>query len=121
MSTRGNVVEAIAREIRTTKGLNALEYEMIDRMAARYANAALLALEEGKKARYEHDCESCTFVGVFGNYDLYTCPQGDPPHPTVVARYGDEGQEYMSGSKLEVSGCFGTRAVFAELRTGIDC
>lgn len=51
------------------------------------------------KKNYIHDCEGCTFLGVLREddviYDLYYCPQNGVP--TVIARYGDEGHEYMSG------------------------
>lgn len=49
---------------------------------------------------YEHDCESCTFLGKdieadSGTLvDMYFCSQNDLP--SIVMRYGDEGSEYMS-------------------------
>jgi hypothetical protein len=46
--------------------------------------------------RYVHDCKSCVFLGCFGEYDLYYCPQGGKI-PTVVARYGDKPPQYSSG------------------------
>jgi hypothetical protein len=45
--------------------------------------------------RYQHDCDKCQFLGQDAKHDLYFCPQGG--RPTVIARYGDEGHEYMSG------------------------
>jgi alpha-D-ribose 1-methylphosphonate 5-triphosphate synthase subunit PhnG len=45
--------------------------------------------------RYKHDCSACLFVGEHGEYDVYVCPQNGLP--TIVARYGDEGSEYVSG------------------------
>ena len=57
--------------------------------------------------RYEHDCAKCVFLGTVertsrGNsaevFDLYFC---DGFIPTIIARYGDDGCEYMSGM------CFG--------------
>jgi hypothetical protein len=52
------------------------------------------------KKHYEHDgCKGCIFLGNLREdliwYDLYYCPQNDVP--TVIARYGNEGHEYMSG------------------------
>lgn len=44
--------------------------------------------------RYTHDCDDCKPLGEFGEYDLYYCAKG---HPTVIARYGDDGSEYLSG------------------------
>lgn len=46
--------------------------------------------------RYVHDCEQCKFLGLYEEYDLYFCDQ-NKFGPTVVARYGDEGDEYTSG------------------------
>lgn len=47
------------------------------------------------KPRYEHNCDVCTFLGTHEEYDLYFCPQSGMP--TVIARYGNEGANYMSG------------------------
>lgn len=46
--------------------------------------------------RFAHDCEKCIFLGQYKEYDLYFCKQGGC-HPTVIARYGNEGCEYCSG------------------------
>lgn len=40
------------------------------------------------KPRHEHDCERCTFLGCYGDADLYHCAKG--VGPTVIARYGAE-------------------------------
>lgn len=54
-----------------------------------------------------HDCDACvslgtlettgddTWWGGLGPFDLYACPQGG--YPTVVARFGNEGPDYLSG------------------------
>lgn len=42
--------------------------------------------------RYTHDCEECVFLGTHSKYDLYYCGA----NPTVIARYGTEG-DYNSG------------------------
>lgn len=48
--------------------------------------------------QYQHDCDECTFLGQYGNYDLYFCTQGGGYRsPTVIARYGNDGPEYTSG------------------------
>ena len=52
------------------------------------------------KIHYEHDgCSGCISLGNLRDgdvwYDLYYCPQNGVP--TVIARYGNEGHEYMSG------------------------
>lgn len=44
--------------------------------------------------RYQHDCTACTYLGQVEEYDLYYCPQGKVP--TVIARFGDEGGDYIS-------------------------
>ncbi len=58
---------------------------------------------------YQHNCKQCRFLGTFSTrqynceteqmeevaYDLYWCPQDTIP--TVLARYGDAGEEYLSG------------------------
>ena len=45
--------------------------------------------------RYGHDCEICTFLGQFEDYDLYFCPQKSGNF-TVLARWG-EYEKYYSG------------------------
>lgn len=39
---------------------------------------------------FEHDCDKCQFLGQYIGHDLYSC--GD----SVIARNGDQGDEYMS-------------------------
>jgi hypothetical protein len=53
--------------------------------------------------RYQHDCENCTPLGEYGEFDLYHCEQGGA-YPTVIARYGDDGPEYQSGLVFAHSG-----------------
>ena len=43
--------------------------------------------------RYTHDCDCCVYLGNHDHYDLYFCGS----EPTVIARYGNDGQEYISG------------------------
>lgn len=45
--------------------------------------------------RYEHDCESCYFLGQHEDADLYACCMGKTA--TVIARTSDEGSDYTSG------------------------
>ena len=45
--------------------------------------------------RYKHDCTECKSLGEFENYDLYYCAKSILP--TIVCRYGNLGQEYLSG------------------------
>jgi len=46
--------------------------------------------------QHKHDCDTCVFLGRFLQYDLYYADHGGAPD-TVVARYGSEGHEYISG------------------------
>ena len=49
--------------------------------------------------RYTHDCPGCVFLGTHDaagwDTDLYACPNAE--EPTVLARYGERGSDYMSG------------------------
>lgn len=59
-----------------------------------------------EKPVFVHDCQHCTFLGhyysnlyngQFGSIaDLYHCVQGGRL-PTVIARFGNEGDQYLSG------------------------
>lgn len=42
--------------------------------------------------RYTHDCDKCIPLWTCHKYDLYFCPH----EPTIIARYGNEWEEYMS-------------------------
>jgi hypothetical protein len=54
--------------------------------------------------KWEHDCERCcpiiTIVGIYNTYDIYSCSQGGQYTNTIVARFGDEGPQYISGPKV---------------------
>ena len=53
--------------------------------------------------KYKHDCDECIYLYTTDKddydtgsiYDVYFCEQGGIP--TVIARYGNDGSEYMSG------------------------
>lgn len=47
--------------------------------------------------KFQHDCPNCSFLGHFRGHDLYWC-QEQRGLWTVIARYGDDGPEYKSGS-----------------------
>lgn len=54
------------------------------------------------KPRYKHDCDFCTFLGPFNEFDLYFCEQKESLGiPTLIARYGDAGPAYTSGLALK--------------------
>ena len=47
--------------------------------------------------RYKHDCDNCTPIGEYMDYDLYYCKACSP---TIVARYGNEPDNYISNESL---------------------
>lgn len=46
--------------------------------------------------RHEHDCSKCKPLGEFEEFDLYYCDQDALKLPTVIARFGIDG-DYYSG------------------------
>ena len=60
-----------------------------------------------EKKKHKHDCSSCIFLGTFtpkegdyakrDTYDLYYHPSDEPVFRSLVARYGSEGSQYLSG------------------------
>lgn len=56
--------------------------------------------------KFKHDCDGCIFLGRFSEFhtfctrehDLYV--HWDDTQKTVIARYGNEGAEYVSGFSL---------------------
>ena len=42
---------------------------------------------------YEHDCDSCLFLGLFDGADIYVCPQTPP---RFIARNSSEPPDYVS-------------------------
>ena len=56
-------------------------------------------IEHTPKPLYKHDCDCCIFLGNFDDYqDGYYCPA----EKVVIARYGDQGQEYTSSPISEI-------------------
>ncbi len=66
--------------------------------AAPQANATLgSGSSNAIQFRYEHDCDCCKPLGIFGKFDLYFCSQpATEKTPTVIARFGKDG-DYSSG------------------------
>ena len=60
-----------------------------------YSQTAL-ATTGNEKPNYKHDCEKCIYLGVFNGDDLYYCSGSRGNIPTVISRYGEDG-EYQSG------------------------
>lgn len=46
---------------------------------------------------FQHDCDECVFLGHHHGHDLYFCNKSVA---TLIARYGDEGEDYASGLPL---------------------
>ncbi len=57
--------------------------------------AVLTLPPEKKPPRYVHDCDHCTNLGHFEEYDLYFCLELGR-YPALIARYGNDGPEYLS-------------------------
>lgn len=51
---------------------------------------------KNSERRYPHDCDCCTFLMEFKEYDLYVSESCNLGIKTVIARYGSNG-EYLSG------------------------
>ena len=53
----------------------------------------------GSTPEFEHDCESCVFLGHYNKNDLYCCEQGSEGSGrwTVIARRSSSGPDYSSG------------------------
>ena len=56
---------------------------------------------------YVHDCGACRFLGHEDGYDFYVCPGRDP---SVLARYGSDGCNYLSQSADMVRSNLGRKA-----------
>lgn len=50
--------------------------------------------------RFSHNCNWCVFLATSEKYDLYFCPQPKLNLPTVIARFGDQPWETVSGLEL---------------------
>lgn len=53
-------------------------------------------IEQKEKPLFQHDCACCTFLGSYKGNDLY---HHESPL-TLIARFGDDGEEYKSGNHL---------------------
>lgn len=64
---------------------------------------------------FVHDCEVCTFLGCHkaekGTFDLYYCGQA---YLTVIARYGDNGPDYLSAGPVPLDGSDLSSPILAE-------
>ena len=58
---------------------------------------------QGEGPQFKHDCDLCKFLGrdEWDNtpYDLYFCSKRGP---ILVARYGNDGPDYVSGLNLKL-------------------
>ena len=46
--------------------------------------------------RFTHDCDRCVFLGHQDDHDHYYCAS-DFGGATIIARYDDDGPDYVSG------------------------
>jgi hypothetical protein len=66
----------------------------------------LLKLCGTQEPIYDHYCDKCFFLGHYENYDLYACFRFDGFVDDIIARYGSEEDEYISGIRSkQVSPC----------------
>ncbi len=42
--------------------------------------------------RFKHDCDTCIYLGQSQGHDLYFCPA----HQDLVARFDNDGPDYLS-------------------------
>lgn len=56
---------------------------------------------------YNHSCDNCVFLGSYQfddiKYDLYVCSNQEKKIATLVARYGDNKREYISGLHFAIA------------------
>ena len=50
-------------------------------------------LQRAFSPKFEHDCDSCIYLGRFSEKDAYLCPKD---LGSLILRYGDSGEEYSS-------------------------
>ena len=67
--------------------------------------------------RYQHNCQQCVYLGERGVYDLYYCNRNGPGR-TVIARYGDGEDDYISG--IEIAKKYPNSALRVALDLAID-
>jgi len=48
------------------------------------------------KPKFEHNCESCKFLGRHKKYDVYLCDSGHQDMRTLLFRFGNKDSEYKS-------------------------
>ena len=53
--------------------------------------------------KYQHDCVDCIFLGNYNEYDLYYCNKSNL---TVIARFGDDSPDYLSGMIFAITGLY---------------
>ncbi len=54
-------------------------------------------MRNAERRLYAHDCTECIYLGAYRAHDLYYCVRA---LPTVIARFGPDGPEYVSGLGL---------------------
>lgn len=69
------------------------------------------------KPKHKHDCKECLFLGCSDEHDLYYC---NNIHPTVIARYGDNGEDYVSGIFIAALNKHLTKALLIAKQMNLD-
>jgi hypothetical protein len=57
-------------------------------------------MSETDDPRYAHNCAKCLYLGHYAESDLYFCTAQVIGIPTVLARFGNEPEVYVSGLAL---------------------
>jgi len=73
----------------------------LDQLEEIFARWVAMLVEEKRIAPGGPDfthtaCDHCTFLGHYREHDLYHCAQPSLGLATIIARYGDDGPEYLS-------------------------
>ena len=53
---------------------------------------------------YDHDCDTCVFLGPFEEHDLYVCSHANKIIGTVIGRYGSSPSDYVSNVDFAITG-----------------
>lgn len=69
---------------------------------------------------FDHDCDHCMFLGTYNGYaDLYWCMQMGN-RPTLIARFSDDGPDYVSGIVFRRTSPELAKAYVLALARGLD-
>jgi hypothetical protein len=93
-----NNLDGKYRDVQITEHMDAGVRKLKEDAEARVVALKALAISADYSPRFRHNCDACIFIGRLdmaeGRHDLYFCKIRIP---TVIARFGDNGPDYMSG------------------------